>query len=137
MGSKTIDLVFEVWESLSSLSQLLARLPMIRQKKHWPGTRALLTSRDLITPVPPHSTLARAGVWCRTLQGPSTPERRYMGIFTAFLPTSHAIDGTLLAWLMLARGLSVPSLLQVESRVSATTSRLSTPCCARGNQDCH
>lgn len=51
----------------------------------WTGTWVLLTSKDLITPDLPHSTLAGAGVWCQTLQGSSTLERHKGSL----LPVSH------------------------------------------------
>lgn len=53
-----INLVFGLWQSLSSLSQLLARLPVLM----WPGTRGLLASKDLITPAPPHQPPHRLGL---------------------------------------------------------------------------
>ena len=95
----------------------------------WTGTWALLTSKDLITPVPPHNTLAGASVWCQTLQGSSKVSARFLQGVSGethgdLYCQSHIltpVDGTLLAWLMLAWGLSAPS------GASATTSHVSTP----------
>ena len=125
----------ECLESLDSLSQLQVKLPVMI----WTGTWALLTSKDLITPDPPHNTLAGASVWCQTLQGSSKVSARFLQGVSGethgdLYCQSHIltpVDGTLLAWLMLAWGLSAPS------GASATTSHVSTPRGVKGNWDCH
>lgn len=83
-GIEMINLVLGVWKSLSSLSQLPARLPVMNR---WEGTglgaSVLLISKDLIPPVLPHEH--PGWVWHWSLQGPCTMERHSMGIFTACL----------------------------------------------------
>ena len=106
-GIEMINLVSEVWKSLSSLSQLLARLPVINR---WEGfglvSGDLLTSKDLITPVLLYHR--PSWVWCWSLRGPSTLETHSTGIL---LPAPRPVDGTLVAWLMPARGLCASLIL--------------------------
>lgn len=60
-----------------------------------------------------------------------------MGLCTACLTSSHPADGTPAGLAEVAGGLSAPSLLQVESRGSASTPSIPLPCSIKGNQGCH
>lgn len=130
------NLVFGVQKNLSSLSQLLARFSVINR---WEGigflSGALLISKELITPVLPHQHPGWG--WCQSLQDPSTLESHYTRLCTACLTSSYPADSTPAGLAEVARGLSAPSLLQVESRGSASTPSIPLPCSIKGNQGCN